>query len=147
MKEGAWVMKNLSMSMKIYSVVGLMALVAVIVFLVGLNKLDGMNSQIDKLVDVSAEKAVLGARINQDLLAVSRAEKNMILAKTQAEMDEYGRFIDETQKDMQKCRDGLRNLMDGAGRERLDQFGSVPPGPRPGTEPISNYGISKLFHI
>ena len=59
-------MKNMSMSKKIYSVLAVMALVAVIVSFLGLYKLSGMSEQINKLVNVSAEKVRLGARINQD---------------------------------------------------------------------------------
>lgn len=118
-------MKNLSMSMKIYLLLGLMALVAVIVFAIGLNKLSGMNDQIQKLVDVSAEKAILGARINQDLLSVSRAEKNMILAKTQTEMDDSAQHIDTAQTEMDKRREKLRTLADADDRSKLDQFGTI----------------------
>ncbi len=118
-------MKNLSMSMKVYLLLGLMALVAVIVFAIGLNKLSGMNDQIQKLVDVSAEKAILGARINQDLLSVSRAEKNMILAKTQTEMDDSAQHIDTAQTEMDKRREKLRTLADADDRSKLDQFGTI----------------------
>ena len=115
-------MKNMSMSMKIYSVLAVMAVVAVIVFWVGLNKLSGMNERINSIVDVSAEKVRLGARINQDLLAISRAEKNIILAKTQEEMDNYGRFLDTTREEMQKRQEQLRNLVDEEGKSKLERF-------------------------
>ena len=57
--------------------IGLMILMAVI----SLDKLASMNVQIDTIADVSAEKIKLGARINQDAIAISRSEKNIILSK------------------------------------------------------------------
>ena len=115
-------MKNMSMSMKIYCVLGILVLVAGIVSVLGINKLAGMNERIESIVDVSAEKVKLGARINQDLLAVSRAEKNIILAATQAEMDQYADFIAKTKNEMEERRETLRALSDDVGKAKLDDF-------------------------
>jgi methyl-accepting chemotaxis protein len=87
-----------------------------------LDRLGGMNDRITSIVDVSAEKVKLGARINQDLIAISRAEKNMILATTQEEMDGYADFIDTARTEMQTRRQQLRDLVDDSGKAQLDQF-------------------------
>ena len=111
--------------MKIYCVLGILLLVAGAVSFLGINKLGEMNEQINGIVDLSAEKVKLGARINQDLLAVSRAEKNIILAKTQREMDQYTDYIVKTKEDMEARRDELRNLADDAGKAQLDDFAAT----------------------
>jgi methyl-accepting chemotaxis protein len=115
-------MKSLSMNMKIYAVMGILILVAVVISLISLNKLTGMNLRINDIVDISAEKVKLGARINQDLLSISRAEKNIILAKTQEEMDEFAAEIKQNSEEMQTRRSQLRELVDQAGKAKLDEF-------------------------
>jgi hypothetical protein len=47
------------------------------------------NERLEHVVDISTEKIKLSARINQNLLSISRAERNIILAKTQEEMDVF----------------------------------------------------------
>ncbi len=88
----------------------------------GFSSLGDMNARLNKLVDGSAEKVKLAARIRQDLLTISRAEKNIILAKTQDEMDGFAKVIADTRSEMQAKREQLRALVDDAGREKLDQF-------------------------
>jgi hypothetical protein len=39
----------------------------------GLTRLSSLNERLNAIVDVSAEKVKLGARINQDAIAISRA--------------------------------------------------------------------------
>lgn len=91
----------------------------------GISALSGMNSQLNSIVDESAEKVKIAARIRQDLLAISRAEKNLILAQTQADMDGYATFIDQTEQQMQSKRQQLRDLVDVTGQQKLDAFGEV----------------------
>jgi PAS domain S-box-containing protein len=91
----------------------------------GLTRLSGINERLNAIVDVSAEKVKLGARINQDAIAISRAEKNTILAKSQNEMNVYADFIEQTLSDMQDRRSTLRELVDHEGKSLLDQFSAV----------------------
>ncbi|TWX72763.1 methyl-accepting chemotaxis protein [Colwellia sp. C1TZA3] len=91
----------------------------------GLDALDGMNERLNKLINGPAEKVKLAARIRQDLLTISRAEKNIILAKTQQEMDDFAAVITQTQTEMLTKRLTLRNLVDETGKEKLDQFAST----------------------
>ena len=58
----------------------LIILLAVLAYM-GVNSLSVMNDRLNSIVDVSAEKVKLAAPINQGALAISRAEKNVILAK------------------------------------------------------------------
>jgi methyl-accepting chemotaxis protein len=118
-------MKKMSMSMKIYSVLGIIVLVAAVVAFVGISKMAGLNDRLNAIVDGPAEKVKLGAFIGQDLLTISRAEKNMILADSQEKMDVFAKLIDEIDKDMSTKRENLRSLVDDEGKKVLDQFKSV----------------------
>ncbi|MCA8977039.1 MAG: MCP four helix bundle domain-containing protein [Planctomycetes bacterium] len=82
----------------------------------------GLNDQVNSIVDVSAERVKLAARINQDLLTISRAEKNVILASSQDEMTGYVETIGSTKQAMQARREQLRGLVSEAGKAKLDQF-------------------------
>jgi methyl-accepting chemotaxis protein len=115
-------MKNLSLKVKLMLVLGLLSAVLIAVAAVGIVKLQGMNERLATIVDVSVEKVKLGARLNQDVVACNRAEKNIILAKTVEEMDEYAAFIAETKDEMSERRDQLRELVDDEGKAKLDEF-------------------------
>ncbi|MBC8469362.1 MAG: methyl-accepting chemotaxis protein [Planctomycetes bacterium] len=115
-------MKNLSLKVKLFLVLGILTAVAITVAFVGLNKLSGMNDRLNGIVNQSAEKVKLGARINQDILTINRAEKNIILADTQEDMDKYAAFIVKTQEEMQNRRQELRDLADSEGKAKLDEF-------------------------
>ncbi len=91
---------------------------------IGISKLGNMNQNMNNIVDVSAEKVKLAAKLRQDLLDISRAEKNIILAKTKEEMDQYAQAINTVKKTMQERRDSLRNLVDESGKAKLDAFAS-----------------------
>lgn len=101
---------------------GILVILLVAASSLALIKLAGMNDRLNDIVNISAEKVKLGARINQDLLAVSRAEKNMILASTEEEMDKYATNIEERRKEMQERRSQLRQLVDDEGKTSLDKF-------------------------
>jgi|GEM_PF-911623 len=88
-------------------------------------KLSDMNKMMGRVVNRTAEKVKLAARVNQNLLEISRAEKNIILASTQEEMDEYAAFSDQAAEEMRRRREQLRELADERGRERLDEFAAA----------------------
>lgn len=103
------------------AVLALMALSSFI----GIGKLSGTNDRLNTIVDSSAAKVRLAARTNQDLLAISRAEKNLILATTKEDMDKYAEFAEKTRSEMQERRRQLRELADEEGKAKLDEFGSA----------------------
>jgi methyl-accepting chemotaxis protein len=98
--------------------IGLMILMAV----VSLDKLANMNVQIDTIVDVSAEKIKLGARINQDAIAISRAEKNIILARTVEDMEAIEVPLRIRRAAMEVRIIALKALVSDEERLTLDQF-------------------------
>jgi methyl-accepting chemotaxis protein len=77
------------------------------------------------LVKEADVKVMLTDRIRQDLLVISRAQKNVLLAKSQQQMDEFALIIVQTRESMRDLRDQLRNMVDGAGKQTLEEFAAV----------------------
>lgn len=88
----------------------------------GISALSGMNGQLNGIVDLSAEKVKLAARIRQDLLAVSRSDKNMILADSVEQMQVFAKEIDDVKAEMLQKRAELRKLATEDGKVKLDEF-------------------------
>jgi len=118
-------MKNFRMSTKIYGVVGLLVLIAVSLSVTGIQMLSGMNQRLNSIVHGSAEKVRIAGQINRDLLFVSRAEKNIILAETQEKMDAFAEYTDKAVASMNEGREQLRELLDEQGKAALDEFASA----------------------
>lgn len=91
----------------------------------GISSLADMNGQLNSIVDVSAEKVKLAARIRQDLLAISRSEKNLILADDKQLMDKFDREIEQTKSEMIKKRSALSQLVNDEGKQKLEEFGAT----------------------
>jgi methyl-accepting chemotaxis protein len=83
------------------------------------------NERLEHVVDISTEKIKLSARINQNLLSISRAERNIILAKTQEEMDIFSDNTVTENTEMTERRVKLRALLDDGGKTILDQFSNT----------------------
>lgn len=88
----------------------------------GIFSLSGMNDQINDIVDRSSEKVKLAARIRQDVIAISRAEKNIILATNQERMDEFAAFTDTTKQELAVKLDSLKGLASSSEQQELENF-------------------------
>ena len=91
-----------------------------------LNQIVNLNDLLaDKLrTDISNNSLVsrLSASMVKDLLAITRAERNLILSSTQEEMDEYATFISATQATVSNRWERLRELLEGDSLVFLDGF-------------------------
>jgi methyl-accepting chemotaxis protein len=114
-----------SIKTKLIASFGLLIILLCISAWLGITGMSSLNNLLNNIVNISSEKIKLAARINQDLLAISRAEKNIILAKTQAEMDIYSANTAEENTNMTERRNRLRELLDDDGKVLLDQFAST----------------------
>ncbi|WP_259365561.1 MULTISPECIES: methyl-accepting chemotaxis protein [unclassified Colwellia] len=112
--------------MKAQLTAGFSILVILMIFMVtmSLNIMSEMDERIDRMADVSATKIKLGGRINQDVIAVSRAEKNIILAQTVEEMNQFKAIVDERRVGMEERRQELSRLVNNDGKAMLDKFDS-----------------------
>jgi methyl-accepting chemotaxis protein len=84
---------NLSIKAKILSGFGIVLALMMLSSGLGINKLSGINEQLNRIVDSSAEKVILANQIKQEMLAISRAEKNMILSDNEEEMLKFKETI------------------------------------------------------
>jgi CheY-like chemotaxis protein len=99
-------------------VLGLTALVAAL----GLTYLNQMNDRLDHIVNVSEEKVRLAARLHRNTVEVGRAEKNLILATTTSEREQYAAEADEALAEMADRQARLETLADAEGLALLAQF-------------------------
>ncbi len=113
---------KLKIRTKLFAVMTLLALVAFIIMTVGISKLGEINGRLNFIVDNTSTKCLLAARAQQDLLAIHRAEKNLILADDPAGMDVYAAEIDNTENNMRDKVEQLRQLADAEEKTKLDEF-------------------------
>jgi methyl-accepting chemotaxis protein len=113
---------KLTMRTRLIGGFGILIALMILMAVISLDKMAGMNVRIDTIADVSAEKIKLGARINQDAIAISRAEKNIILARTVEDMEAIEAPIRVRQAGMEVRISALKALVDGDEKLKLDQF-------------------------
>jgi len=115
-------MNNISLRMKMTFLVLLSFVVILCISLLGIEALQSMNNRLNNIVNITAEKIKLGARINQNLIEITRSEKNIILAGNISEIQQYDVFIENKIKQMQERREKLRKLVNNEGKVLLDKF-------------------------
>lgn len=118
-------MKNLNIGLKLGILSSILIVLLVATALVGILKLDGMNGRINDIVTVSAEKVKLGARMSQDLIDISRVEKNIILARTPEEMEEDRLETKQLQQSLKDREAALADLVDDRGKRKLSEFNTI----------------------
>ena len=92
------------------------------VFIMGSSSLSSMSDRVDRIADQTADKIRLGARINQDILFISRAEKNLILAEDEMSMNEIVRSVEQKNNALEGRITELRELADEEGKIAIDEF-------------------------
>ncbi len=115
-------MKNLSMKVKLFAVLGILTVVSVTVATIGITKLRSMNNQISEIVNNAAEKVKLANVVNEDLLRIVRAEKNLILETDDKKAEQYVQMISTTKEQVKQNCDKLRELVNEGEKPKLDQF-------------------------
>ena len=110
--------KNLSIRGKITAVIIVLCAVGILVLLVSLSSLRHVNTELNRLVEVEAEKVRLGARINRNLAEIRIAEKNLIAVSTREEARGFAQGIRESKNDLQERLSELEQLVDEEGRSQ-----------------------------
>jgi methyl-accepting chemotaxis protein len=114
-----------SIKTKLITSFGFLVILLSIISWLGISGMSDINRLLEHMSTVSTEKIKLSARINQNLLAISRAEKNIILAKTQEDMDVISAYTAAENTQMSERRVKLRALIDDDGKVLLDQFSNI----------------------
>ncbi|MFT6776389.1 MAG: methyl-accepting chemotaxis protein [Paraglaciecola sp.] len=113
---------KLTMRARLIGGFGILIALMILMAVISLDKLAGMNVRIDIMADESAEKIKLGARINQDAIAISRSEKNIILARTVDDMKAIEVLFRIRRAAMQERITQLKVLISDEERLKLEQF-------------------------
>ena len=109
---------------KLASIIGVLIVVVIVITWIGLVGVNNINSNLNKIVDVDSEKVKLAARMQQNLLEMHRAEKNMILAITADDIAEYEKNYNDAKNDLEVRREKLIGLVDESNKEKLNKFKS-----------------------
>ncbi|WP_409419726.1 methyl-accepting chemotaxis protein [Marinomonas sp. RS-M-Aa-14] len=88
----------------------------------GIFSLSGINEKLNNIVDFSARKVTLAEEMRQDLLYISRAEKNIILSNTAEEMDVFAAEAQKKQAELLGYFEEIRFIANDEGKQKLDQF-------------------------
>jgi signal transduction histidine kinase len=128
-----------SISGKLLAAAVLVGVVAAAIGILGLQRMDVLHQRLTKTVDYSSEKVKLGALLKQDLVSVTRAEKNLILARSDEEMTRYTNVIDEMLAAMDEHERQLRKLVDDEDRRQLDTFATNWAAWRENHENVRNF--------
>lgn len=113
--------KNLRVGAKINGIVLVILALSIVIAAMGLYYLNGMNNRLNRIVDVSAEKIKLGGHINSDMLEIVRAEKNTLMAETQAKIDAFATETEQLLSELQSEVADLKKLVDAQGQQLLEQ--------------------------
>jgi methyl-accepting chemotaxis protein len=108
--------------MKFKNILIFMMIMPVLVAVYGLYSVYSINSVLNNIVNQDVEKVKLAARVQQNIIEMHRAEKNMILAITQKDMKEYKGNFDQAKSEIEKRIDKLNNLVDDANKKKLKLF-------------------------
>ena len=100
----------------------LLIVLMVLIALYADSKLSGMNDRFTHLVDISNTRVLLAARIQQDLLALHRAEKNLVLSNTLEEMTQHVQSMEATEATMLSRLGRLQAISSAQGKEQIRAF-------------------------
>jgi methyl-accepting chemotaxis protein WspA len=90
--------------------------------LTSVSELGRMQDRLRALVDVSSRRELLAARIQQHMLGLHRAEKNMILTATDEEMATYAAQMQAMEETLAQELDKLKALVSEEDMGHLDAF-------------------------
>jgi signal transduction histidine kinase len=88
----------------------------------GMRRMNALNERLTELIDYSAAKVTLAALLKQDLITITRAENNLIVARSDDEIQRYGDSIDDSLSAMKDHQDRLAELVDEKDRLQLAAF-------------------------
>lgn len=107
---------------KLLGATAVVGVVAAGIAVVGLTRMQALDQRLTQIVEYTTQRAKLASLLRQDLVTVTRAERNLILARSEDQMHQYAKAIDDTIAAMQDRQARLRGLSDEDDRHQLDLF-------------------------
>ncbi len=115
-------LKNLSIRTKLFTVVGVLAALAVGLTYLSLDKLSGINAQLVNIADVTSQRALLASQLNDDITRLHRGEKNIILSDKVEEMDRFADEIRQRKEALAQHLKKLESISDEEGKKLVAGF-------------------------
>jgi methyl-accepting chemotaxis protein len=114
--------RAVTIKVKLLGGFSLLIVLMVLIALHANSRLRGMNDRFTHLVDISNARVLLAARIQQDLLTLHRAEKNLVLSNTLEEMTQHVKSMEETEAAMRSRLGKLQAISSAQGKEQMHVF-------------------------
>ncbi|QHT68148.1 HAMP domain-containing protein [Rhodocytophaga rosea] len=92
------------------------------IFYLGNSNAATMNGRVSIIVDRNTKRIVLAGKIAEDIQFITNREKDLILAKTPEEIQEFTKEIDSRKSDFESRIDQLKELSDEKGMEIIENF-------------------------
>lgn len=113
---------KMTFTQKLSMIIAILVVVSSAIAWFGIKGAGDINDSLNNLIDNEATKVALSARIQQNIIEMLRAEKNLIMANTQEEMDGFEKEFDAAKNEIDARRGELRNLVSDENKVVLDNF-------------------------
>lgn len=101
---------------------GIVVLCLIVNLWISITRLAGINERLNHIVNISSAKQLLSAKVEEDIVKISRAEKNLVLGHKLEETDKYARNIDEYEDQMNEKLDKLESITTTEGKKDIADF-------------------------
>ena len=118
-------MKNRSLNTKVYFVLGILTVAAVVISYVGLNKMSGINNSLNQIVGVIAKRVLLAKNLDADKNELKNQEKVFVLEDTQEGMQKIGVKLDGIVKRIEQTIADYKQLANEEGKKNADELSRI----------------------
>lgn len=115
-------MKNMTVTTKVTISILVMLGITIVVAVTNINALSNLNAMLNQLIDGPATRVELAKAVELNLTEISRAEKNLILAKTKQNMDSYHDIIKATTQELEENIAKLKQLTTAENMPMVERF-------------------------
>lgn len=112
------IMKNLSISKKIYAIVAVLVLLSVIVGAIGIRTLQLYNNEVEKIVN-SQQRSLIGEQINALVLSVVADSRGIYMSQSPEEANKYAPPLVASLKTIREKTDKMADLLPEERRSEL----------------------------
>jgi len=102
---------KMTFTQKLSMIITILVVVSSAIAWFGISGAGKINDSLNSLIDNDAKKVSLSAKIEQNIIEMQRAEKNIILATTQEDMDQFEKEFDTARTDLDEKRAALRDML------------------------------------
>lgn len=113
---------KMTFTQKLSMIIAVLVIVSSAIAWFGIKGAGTINDSLNSLIDNDAKKVSLSATLEKNLLEMAKAEKNIILATTQEDMDTFAKDFEIARADTDAKLITLRALVTEANKVILDDF-------------------------